>query len=117
MSVAIDTATKLHEGQVKAVTRSQDFVVSVVETAASALQGLRAVVPDAPAVVAGPIEKISWPVTKLVGTQDEVAAYVSRSVRDWTEAQQKFQSALLDAWLPAPKAAPAAKARAAKAKA
>jgi len=61
MSVAIDTATKLHEKQVNAVTRSQDLVVSAVEKVAAAVQGLRAKSPTVPDAVSGPLETVAAP--------------------------------------------------------
>jgi len=97
MSVAIDTATKLHEQQIKAVTRSQDFVVSTIEKAAAAVEGLRAKSPTVPDAVAGPLEKVTGPVAKVFGTQADVTSYFNRRVRDWVELQQKFQTAVLGA--------------------
>lgn len=108
MSLAIDTATKLHEEQIKAVTRSQDLVVSAVEKVATAVQGLRAKSPIVPGVVAGPLQTAAGPVTKLVGTQSEVTSYLASSVRDWAEVQHKFRASVLEAWISDDRAAPAA---------
>jgi hypothetical protein len=40
---------------------------------------------------------VTRPFTKVVGNQSEVASYLARSVRDWSEVQRTFQNALLEA--------------------
>ena len=118
MSIAIDTATKLHQKQIHAVTRSQDLVVSAVERVAAAVEGLRAKSPNVPDTVAGPLEKVTAPLTKVVGNKSEVTSYLSRSPRNWVEAQHKLQSAVLEALVPDDQPSQASKAKAkAKAKA
>jgi len=109
MSVAIKTATKLHEEQIKAATRSQDLVVSTIEKVAAAVEGLRAKSLTVPGVVAGRLEKITRPVAKVFGTQSDVTSYLTHTVQDWVELQQKFQTALLGALVPddQPEPAPA----------
>lgn len=110
MSVAIDTAIKLHEQQIKAVTRSQDLVVSAIEKVATVVEGLRAKSPTVPDAVAGPFEKVTAPVTKVVGTESDVRSYLTRSARDWVGVQQKFQAALLEVLASEDQAAPVAQA-------
>ena len=112
MPVAIDTATKLHEKQVNAVTRSQDLVVSAVEKVAAAVQGLRAKSPTVPDAVSGPLETVAAPLTKVVGDKSDVTAYLTRSVRDWADSQQKFQAAVLGVLVSDDPAAPVAETRA-----
>jgi hypothetical protein len=97
MSVVIKTASKLHEEQIKAATRSQDFMVSTIEKVATAVEGLLAKSPTVPGFVAGPLEKVTAPVTQVFGTQSDFTSYLTRSVRDWIELQQKFQTAVLGA--------------------
>jgi hypothetical protein len=84
-------------------------VVSAVEKVANAVQGLRAKSPTVPDVVAGPLEKVTAPVTKVVGDKSDVTSYLTRSVRDWAEAQKKFQAAVLGVLISDDQAAPAAK--------
>ena len=112
MSVAIDTATKLHEKQIHAVTRSQDLVVSAVEKVATALKGLRAKSPTVPDAITGPVEKVTAPLTNVIGDKSEVTSYLASSVRDWAEVQQNFQDAVLGALVSDGSAAPAAKSNA-----
>lgn len=113
MSVAIDTATKLHEKQIHAVTRSQDFVVvSAVEKVATAVKGLRAKSPTVPDAVTGPVEKVTAPLTKVLGDKSDVTSYVTSSVRDWAEVQQNFRAAVLGVLVSDGSSAPAAKAKA-----
>ena len=112
MSVAIDTATKLHEKQIHAVTRSQDLVVSAVEKVATALKGLRAKSPTVPDAVTGPVEKVTAPLTKVLGDKSDVTSYVTSSVRDWAEVQQNFRAAVLGVLVSDGSSAPAARAKA-----
>jgi hypothetical protein len=109
MSLAIDAATKVHQKQIDAVTRSQDLAVSAVEKIASAVQGLQAKSPSVPGSVAGPLEGVTAPVTKVVGTRSEVVSYLGRTVRDWAETQQKLHAAVLGALVSDDRTAPAAK--------
>jgi hypothetical protein len=112
MSLVIDAATKAHQKQIDVVTRSQDLAVSAVEKVASAAQGLRAKSPNLPESVAGRLETASAPVTKVVGDRSDISSYLSRTVRDWADTQQRFQSAVLDALVSDKPAGPAPKKKA-----
>jgi hypothetical protein len=92
MSYAVAAATKVHDTQVAAATRSQDLVVKVIEK----LGSLQEKAPKAPEAITGPLEKVAAPVNKVVGSPAELRSYVARSVRDWASVQAQFQSAVLD---------------------
>jgi len=95
MSYAVDAAAKLHDRQVEAATKMQNLVVK----AADGLAGLRDKAPETPERIAAPLGKVTGPVTKVVGSPSEVAAYVAQSGRDWVELQQKFAESLFEiAW-------------------
>jgi len=96
MSITIDSATKLHERQVAAVDTIQSNVVKALDVITSA----RSKAPQAPAKLADAVDKITAPLTKVVGTPDEVQAYAVASTRDWLKVQHQFQTALLDAVFP-----------------
>jgi len=96
MSYTIDSATKLHEHQVAAVDTIQSNVVKALDVLTSA----RSKAPQAPAKLTDAVTKASAPLTKVVGTPDEVQAYVVASTRDWLKVQHQFQAALLDAVFP-----------------
>ena len=100
MSFALETATRLREQQIQSVNRSQDLVVFVVHEVAAAVRGLRAKAPPMPGAVAGPLEVVTGPFTKVVGNQSDVASYLARSVRDWAEVQRNFQDAVPGCWSP-----------------
>ena len=96
MSYTIDTATKLHDRQVAAVSAVQSLLLK----AADSLSGLTDKAPKAPEKLSSTLEEAVAPVTKIVGTPTEVQAYAVASSRDWIEVQHKFQTALLDAMSP-----------------
>lgn len=100
MSVSATTLLKLHDLQLAAVTRSGDRVVSATEKGAAAIEEVRATVPGTLEAIARTLEKLSAPATKIVGTPSEHRVAQLRRLRDWTEAQHKFQTGLLDAVLP-----------------
>ncbi len=110
MSYAIDTATKVHEGQVAAVDAVQSLLVKAVET----LSGLADQAPTAPEKLTSTLDEVAAPVTKIVGTPSEVQSYAVTSFRDWLEAQHRFQTALLDAVSPSTVTVEAPKRTAAK---
>ena len=96
MTYTIETATKIHDRQVAAVTTIQSLLVKAVET----LSGLTDKAPKAPEKLSSTLDEVTAPVTKIVGTPSEVQAYAVASSRDWLEVQHKFQTALLDAVAP-----------------
>jgi hypothetical protein len=104
MSLVLDAASAVHSKQIGAVNRVEPHLVGAAGKAAGAVGSLRekAALPEA---VAGPVQKVTAPVTKVVGTPTEVAAYAVATAREWTEAQHRLQSALLDA-VAAPQADP-----------
>ena len=97
MTYTIETATKIHDRQVAAVSTLQSLLLKAVET----LSGLTEKAPKAPEKLTSTLDEVTAPVTKIVGTPSEVQAYAVASSRDWIEVQHKFQTALLDAVYPA----------------
>jgi hypothetical protein len=95
MSVVIDAAEKVHNKQVEVATRSQEVVAAALRKVADVAQDLRGKAPQVPESVSGPVEKVTAPVTKVVGTPSELAAYVARSTQDWLEVQHKLQRDLV----------------------
>jgi hypothetical protein len=98
MSYTIDTATKVHDGQVAAASTVQSLLVKVVET----LSGLTDKAPKAPEKLSATLDEVAAPLTKVVGTPTEVRAYAVASFRDWLDVQHRFSTALLDAVAPSP---------------
>lgn len=96
MSVAIETITKVHQKQVGAVTKSQDAIGTVLDKVSGAVSDLQGKAPAVPESLAGPVKTITEPLAKLVGTREELTAYVAKSVRDWTELQQQAQAKVVD---------------------
>ena len=96
MSYTIDSATKLHESQVAAVDTIQSNVVKTLDV----LTRARSKAPQAPVKLTDAVNKVAAPLTKVVGTPDEVQAYAVASTRDWLKVQHQFQTALLDAVFP-----------------
>ena len=96
MTYTIETATKIHDRQVAAVSTLQSLLLKAVET----LSGLTDKAPKAPEKLTSTLDEVTAPVTKIVGTPSEVQAYAVASSRDWLEVQHKFQTALLDALSP-----------------
>ena len=96
MSVVTDTASKVHHKQLDAVTRSQELVTSALGRLVGAVSDLKAKVPGLPDAVSGPVQTVTSPVAKLVGTPQEARSLVLNSTRDWFEAQQRFQAGVLD---------------------
>ena len=92
MSYTIDTATKLHERQVAAVDTIQSNVVRALDV----LTSVRSKAPQAPEKLTDAVHKVAAPLTKVVGTPDEVQSYAVASTRDWLKVQHNFQAALLD---------------------
>lgn len=101
MSLFLDTLNTVHDKQLKAAARSTDLLASTAGKVAALAEGARDKAPKAPAAVAGPLGKVTAPVTKVVGTPTEVAGYTVRSVRDWAAVQQRFAGAALAPFLPA----------------
>lgn len=95
MSLVINAATTLHDKHIRVVNRSHDLAVSAVGKVASAVQGLSATSPAVPDGIAGPLEKAASPLTKIVGNKSELTSYLSRSVRDWADVQQRVQTTVL----------------------
>ena len=96
MTYTIDTATKVHDRQVAAVSAVQSLVVKAVES----LSGLTDQAPKAPEKLSSTLVEVAGPLTKMVGTPSEVQAYAVARSRDWLEVQHKFQKALLNAVSP-----------------
>ena len=96
MSYTIDTATKIHDRNVAAVSAVQSLLVKAVDT----LSGLTDKAPKAPEKLSSTLDEVAAPLTRLVGTPSEVQTYAVASSRDWLEVQHKFQAALLDAVSP-----------------
>jgi len=96
MSYTIDSATKLHERQVAAVDTIQSNVIKALDV----LTNARSKAPQAPAKLTDAVNKVAAPLTKVVGTPDEVQAYAVASTRDWLKVQHNFQASLLDAVFP-----------------
>ena len=96
MSVAVEALTKVHQKQVEAVTKSQSAVGAVLDKLSAAVEGVQGKAPAVPEAVAGPAKTLVEPLTKLVGTREELSAYAAQSVRDWAELQQKAQATILD---------------------
>ena len=83
-----------------------------VKAIATAVKGLRAKSPTVPDAVTGPVEKVTAPLTKVLGDKSDVTSYVTSSVRDWAEVQQNFRAAVLGVLVSDGSSAPAAKAKA-----
>ena len=105
MSVVLDAASKVHQKQLDAATRSQGLVLKAVDTVTGLADSLKAKAPQLPEQVAGPVEKATAPVEKVLGSRGELKAYVARSTQDWLEVQQSFQRAVISAVLPVAPAA------------
>lgn len=87
MSVVIDAAAKAHDKQIAVVT-------AALEKLAGAVEGLRAKAPQLPESITSPVQKVTAPLTKVVGNPSEIAAYLARSSQDWSAVQHKLQSDL-----------------------
>lgn len=95
MSTVLDALNKLQAKQFDALTKSADRLVTAADKVSVVKQTVQAKTPELPASVAGPLAKLTAPVTKVVGTRAEFAEYRARSIREWVAMQQRFTAVLL----------------------
>lgn len=108
MSAAVDTIYKLHQLQLAAAVRSGSRVVQATQRLTDALDTARSKVPALPGALAGPLEKVTVPTARVLGTPAEHRAAQIQRLREWTEAQHEFRSGVLRALDPADEPAPVA---------
>ena len=88
MSVVFDVAEKVHNKNVEVAS-------AAVKKAFDVAQSLRDKAPQVPESVSGPVQKVTAPVTQVLGSPAELVAYIARSGQDWLEVQNRLQSGVV----------------------
>ncbi len=93
MSHLVSAISRLHDGQLAAATKVQDVFVK----GARKLGTVGGKTPDVPQRLAGPLRKVTAPLSGVIGSRSELAALLKKNAREWTELQMNYQTAILDA--------------------
>jgi hypothetical protein len=93
MSHLVSAISRLHDGQLAAATKVQDVFIK----GARKLGTVGGKTPDVPERVAGPLRKVTAPLSGVIGSRSELATLLKKNAREWTELQMNYQAAILDA--------------------
>ena len=86
--MVFDVAEKVHN-------RNVEVASAAVKKAFDVAQSLRDKAPQVPEPVSGPVQKVTAPVTQVLGSPAELVAYIARSGQDWLEVQNRLQSGVV----------------------
>lgn len=98
MSQLLNTATKIHDAQLKAAESLVSRLTGVANKAAGTVGQVGENAPELPAFLTGPVGQVKEAVQSVVGTRAEVFEYIEKSGDDWATVRKNLRSGFADAF-------------------